>query len=208
MDGNVHPFLFHNWRLKMESESEPKKTSNNIPIIIIAVVVIFSCCCGVMVLCSIAGLGFVYVTRAETNLAPLDSFEPPFPEESEDWPPTEIPQEWLETPEAVEPESLYLPTVPADEEYDPTLPQGGRGDNELRKRVWDFVTSLAEDDADCKKTLPAAAIIVVTEEPDSTGVWEEGWTLFCENGPTPVYRVIFTPNSNGTINFSPGLISK
>ncbi len=198
-------------------ETESKKTSNNI-VIILVVAVVLACCCGVMALCSIAGLGLFYVSRAETNVAPIDSFEPPFPEESEDWLPTEIPQEWLETPEPVEPDSLYLPTVPVDEEYDPAIPQGGRGDNELRKRVWDFVASLAEDDADCKNPLPAAAIIVVTEEPDSAGVWteepdsagvwEEGWTLFCENGSTPIYRVIFTPNSNGTINFSPGLISK
>ncbi|MCA2001375.1 MAG: hypothetical protein LDL51_05895 [Chloroflexi bacterium] len=188
-------------------EAEPKKISNKTAIVVV-VAVILACCCGAAALCSVAGLGLFYIARTEMNFAPVDSFEPPFPEESEQWLPTEIPQEWLETPETIEPDSLYLPTVPVGEEYDPTLPQGGRGDNELRKRVWDFVTSLAENDADCQNPLPAASIIVVTEEPDSAGVWEEGWTLFCENGPTPVYRVIFTPNSNGTINFSPGLVGK
>ncbi len=192
----------------MESGSEPKKTSKNI-ILIVVLAVIVACCCCAAFLCLGTGIGvFVFSRNVEPGFPPIDSFEPSFPEESEDWPPAEIPPEWLETPEAVEPDSLYLPTMPVDEEYDPTLPQGGRGDNELRKRVWDFVTSLAEKNADCQNPLPAAAIIVVTEEPDSAGVWEEGWTLFCENGPAPVYRVIFTPNSNGTINFSPGLISK
>ncbi len=163
-------------------ETEPKKTSNNI-VIIVVIAVILACCCGVMVFCSIAGLGLFYVTRAETSPAPIDSFEPPFLEESEDWLPTEIPQEWLETPEPVEPDSLYLPTVPVDEEYDPTIPQGGRGDNALRKRVWDFILPMAETKAECESPLPAATVIITTVEPDNSGVWEEAWTLFCENGP-------------------------
>ncbi len=98
--------------------------------------------------------------------------------------------------------------APAVEAYDPNLPQGGYGDNALRKRVWDFILPMAEEDANCQSPLPAAAVIAVTVEPDSSGVWEEGWTLFCSNGPTPVFRIIFSPNPDGTINFSPGIISK
>ncbi|MDD2920699.1 MAG: hypothetical protein PHQ36_00290 [Anaerolineales bacterium] len=169
----------------MESVSEPKKKTTNIPVII-AVAIIVACCCSAAVLCLITGVGMFSLDWVTSATPP--SFDYDFPTE--------------------EPGNPVIPTAEAEEPYDPNIPQGGRGNNELRKRVWDFVTSLAEDDADCKNPLPAATIIVVSKEPDGDGVWEEGWTLFCGNGPTPVYRIIFTPNPDGAINFSPGLISK
>jgi hypothetical protein len=181
----------------MESMSQPQKKSN-IPIIAV-IVGITAGLCGAVILCSIAGMGFLYVNRMKTAHPTLDSSEP-------------IPTDTLQSPFESLPteasESLFIPTAAVDKPFDSTLPQGGRGDNALRKRVWDFVVSLAEDDAGCKSPLPAAAIIVTTEEPDSSGVWEEAWALFCDNGSTPIYRIIFTPNSDGNINFSPGLISK
>ncbi len=98
--------------------------------------------------------------------------------------------------------------VETDEPFDPNLPQGGYGDNQLRGQVWDFILPMAERDANCQNPTPIATFIEVSVEPDGSGVWEERWTLVCENGPMPVFRIIFTPNPGGIVNFSPGLISK
>ncbi len=182
----------------MESISQPQKKSN-IPIIVV-VSLLVACCCSTVILCLILGTGFFALSRAAVpDQFPIDSFDPI---------PTETAEDEIEPSTTESPANTYIPTAAVDEPFDPTLPQGGRGDNALRKRVWDFIVSLAEEDAGCISPLPAAAIIVVTEEPDSSGVWEEGWTLFCDNGPTPIYRIIFTSNPDGNINFSPGLISK
>lgn len=182
----------------MESHTGTRRVSRNIPIIIVAVLVVFLVCC-IVALC--LGMGaFVFTRAAQTSSSqPVELFELPAFEE---------PSEQIDPYFPDEPEPSFLPTVPVEEEYDPTLPQGGRGDNALRKRVWDFVVRMAESKAACENPFPAATIIVVTVEPDASAVWEEAWTLFCENGPTPVFRIIFTPNENGTINFSLGLISQ
>jgi hypothetical protein len=182
----------------MESTSQPQKKSN-IPIIVV-ISLIVACCCGAVTLCLIVGTGIFALNRT--------TIPDPFPIESFDPIPTEAAEDGFEPFPTESPEKPFIPTAAVDEPYDPALPQGGRGDNALRKRVWDFVVSLAEGDADCKSPLPAAAIIEVTEEPDNSGIWEEAWTLFCDNGSTPIYRIIFTSNPDGNINFSPGLISK
>lgn len=98
--------------------------------------------------------------------------------------------------------------VEQDEPFDPNLPQGGYGDSKLRGKVWNFILPMAERDANCENPTPLATLIEVSTEPDASGVWEERWTLVCGNGPMPVFRIIFTPNPGGIINFSPGLISK
>jgi hypothetical protein len=182
----------------VNTENEPQKMSGNLVLIIAVLVFVFICCC-VVALC--LGTGAFLFMRADdvSSPQPIEQFELPAFEE-----PAEQSEPYLPD----EPQNSFLPTVPVDEEYDPALPQGGRGDNALRKRVWDFVLRMAESKAACENPLPAATVIVVTVEPDASGVWEETWTLFCGNGPTPVFRVIFTPNENGTINFSPGLISQ
>ena len=182
----------------MESVSQPKKATSNIPIIVV-VSIIVACCCSAITLCLCLGTGFFALSQTSTTNPPpidLESF------------PTIIPEEPFESLPTESPSDLFIPTPATNEPFNPNLPQGGRGDNALRERVWDFVTSLAKDDADCNSPLPSATIIVETVKPDNSGVWEETWTLFCENGPTPVYRIIFTPNPDGNINFSPGLISK
>lgn len=163
----------------MEPISNPQKKSN-IPIIA-AVSVVFACCCGTVILCLIAGAGFFALNRTSYS---LDSHQTT-PTESFD--------------------NMFPPT---SEPFDPNIPQGGRGDNALRKRVWDFIVPMAEEQAGCVSPLAIISVLTVTSEPDSAGVWEETWEVFCENGSNPVFRIIFTPNSDGTINFSPGLINK
>jgi len=105
-------------------------------------------------------------------------------------------------------ENTFIPTPATEEAFDPNIPQGGRGDNALRKRVWEFILPMAEEQAGCVSPLAIISVLTVTSEPDSAGVWEETWEVFCENGSNPVFRIIFTPNSDGTVNFSPGLINK
>lgn len=95
---------------------------------------------------------------------------------------------------------------PVEEPYDASIPQGGLGNNDLRLRVWNFITPMAKDDAGCENPVPAATVIAITEGLKD-GVWTEDWTLFCENGTMSVYRIVFSTNSDGTINFSPAAIS-
>lgn len=163
-----------------ESVVQPAKKSN-IPLIVGAALVV-ACLCGCVTLTLTVGTGFFFLNQASDPVQPI-YVEPIQPVD---------PFEAIETPEP----------------YDPNLPQGGYGDNKLRGKVWDFILPMAERDANCQNPTPLATWIEVTVEPDASGVWEEHWTLICENGPTPVFRIIFTPNPGGIINFSPGLFSK
>jgi hypothetical protein len=169
--------------MEIPAPVQPGKKSNTLIIVIAAIVVL--CCCGALVIGGVVALG--------TSLFSFSSWQsgaPELPIPGEGWD-----EEWdFEQPFE-------------EEAYDPSIPQGGLGDNDLRRRVWDFITPMAASKAGCEDPIPAATVIVVTE-PLKDGVWTEGWTLFCSNGPTPVFRIIFTTQSSGAVNFSPGLISK
>ncbi|MFZ5881846.1 MAG: hypothetical protein ACOY0R_20960 [Chloroflexota bacterium] len=163
-----------------ESMAQPARKSN-IPLIVGAALVV-ACLCGCVTLTLTVGTGFFFLNQASAPVQPI----------------------YVEPIQPVDPfEAIGTPEI-----FDPNLPVGGYTDNKLRGKVWDFILPMAERDADCENPTPMATMIEVTVEPDASGVWEEHWTLVCGNGPMPVFRIIFTPNPGGIINFSPGLISK
>jgi hypothetical protein len=81
-----------------------------------------------------------------------------------------------------------------------TLPQGGLTDDLLRKDTWNYV-EIAAQAQNCQ-AIALGTIIEVTQDPDSSGVWAEKWTVVCTDGNMKAFDVTFTPDPNGGTNFS------
>ncbi len=84
----------------------------------------------------------------------------------------------------------------------PSIPEGGRGDLLLRTDTWGFVL-IASATFDCSSNPSAAdTTITITQQPDSLGIWEEEWTVPCDDGSKQAFDVTFTPSEGGGTDIS------
>jgi hypothetical protein len=97
-------------------------------------------------------------------------------------------------------------TLPADQSVNPASTAtptvgpaaGGRGDSLLKTDVWNSIVGFYASSRNC--TDVASTKIDVTQIPDSSGVWQEDWTvLAC--GQTEVLKVKFTPRPQGGTDY-------
>lgn len=80
------------------------------------------------------------------------------------------------------------------------LPSGGRTDDALRLDVWMAIDGAASG-LGCTSDV-AQTTIEVTQDPDSSGIWIEKWTVACSSGEQKVFDVTFTPSAGGGTDFS------
>lgn len=74
----------------------------------------------------------------------------------------------------------------------PGVPSGGKGDDAQRTAAYGFLVVAAATDG-CSTTGPKAdsVKIDVSQQPDSSGAWQEEWTVTCDSGSTKTYVVAF-----------------
>lgn len=75
---------------------------------------------------------------------------------------------------------------------------GGRGDHLLKTDVWNSIVGFYESNKNCGDV--SGTKIVVTQIPDSNGVWQEDWTVIA-CGQTTVLKVKFTPSPQGGTDY-------
>ncbi len=111
-------------------------------------------------------------------------------------------QGFLGTP-AADASTTALPSDQALSAATPEAPSvgpvdGGRGDDILKTDVWNSIVGFYASSRNC--TDVASTKIDVTQAPDSSGVWQEEWTvLAC--GETTVLKVKFTPSPQGGTDY-------
>lgn len=102
----------------------------------------------------------------------------------------------LETQEA----PFFESTVPADPDMDTEVgepPEGGLGNEILRKDTWDIVASAAIGQG-CDRPIGANSTIDVLQEPED-GAWLEEWTVICRSGDSYAYEVEYLHDDTGVI---------
>jgi len=74
----------------------------------------------------------------------------------------------------------------------PGIPSGGKGDDAQRSAAYGFVVIAAATDG-CSTSSPKAdsTKISVSQQPDSSGAWQEEWTVVCDSGSNKTYVVAF-----------------
>ncbi len=81
----------------------------------------------------------------------------------------------------------------------PGIPSGGKGDDAQRSAAWGYLVIAAATDG-CSTSGPKAdsTKIAVTKDPDSSGAWQEEWTVTCDSGSEKTYTVAF-PSGDANI---------
>jgi hypothetical protein len=150
----------------------PPKKSNTTMIIIIVIVVVLCCCCLVIV------GGYATMGPAINNV--FSSVN-----------------QGLNNPGA--PSLPGNGTVPTPNISIPSsqVPSGGKGDDIQRAEAWGYVVTASALNA-CYATDASKTTIAVTTQPDSSGAWQEKWTVACSDGSNKSYDVSFTPGGGGT----------
>ncbi len=83
------------------------------------------------------------------------------------------------------------------------LPQGGRSDDVSRAAAWRTIL-LTGSIFDCASPTVAGTTIEVVQEPDSSGVWVENWSVACGEGVTKAFTITFAPAGGATnVNVRP-----
>lgn len=164
-------------------QTEPKKSNTGMMIGIgVVVVFVLMCCCAVAVIGALTLMGPV-VGRTFSSINDMPEM-PDFPTIS---------------PDMTMPSIKDIPTISPDAtlpSISDVVPSGGKGDELQRAQAWTQILVTAATDG-CSFSLKATeATIVVTQEPDSKGVWAEDWTVKCDGGTQKTYNVTFTPGSN------------
>ena len=154
----------------------PKKS--NIGLIIGIVVVVLLCCC-----CLIALGGIAYARyQANSTISNINN--------------------QLSTPGT-------MPSVPGTggsglgtNTNIPGIPSGGKGDDVQRSSAWAFLlTSAAMDGCTTSGNIKADSTkINVTQQPDSSGAWQEEWTVTCDSGSPKTYVVAFPSGDANAAN--------
>ena len=78
-----------------------------------------------------------------------------------------------------------------------SVPTGGRGDDVTRAEAWtSAIAAVMPTNPTC---VPDATqtTIDVTQQPDSSGAWQERWTVDCGGGTTVPVDIAFTPAGAG-----------
>jgi len=160
-------------------EPTPKSNSNRNIIIGVAVAVILCCCC---VATAAAGYyGYKAYLAAQSTYEDLQNFEIP----------TGIPSD---------PNDPNSPIIPVPNLDSSAAPQGGLTDDSTRVVAWSTVQIFASLQG-CAKPTVEGTIISVKQQPDSSGIWKEVWTVNCGDGTTQPFDLTFTPE-NGIVNVS------
>ena len=171
--------------MEQEFSNVAPAKKNNTVIIIVAIVAALLCCCCVLIVGSFAFLG---PTISET-------FEN-INEGIEQGVPYELPGDNGEGGDTED----YSESYPDLSSY---IPTGGLGDEVLRTDTW-FNINFSAAMANC--TIPSDGAgrtdIVVLQDPDSSGVWVERWTVPCDDNTTKAFDVTFTPASGGGTDIS------
>lgn len=164
----------------MESPIEPTQNNSNRNIIIGVVVAVILCCCCVAT--AVAGYyGYQAYVAAQTTFDELQNFEIP----------TGIPSD---------PNDPNSPTIPIPSFDSNAAPQGGLTDDSTRVVAWSTVQLFAVLQ-DCATPTVDGTTISVTQQPDSSGIWMEEWSVNCGDGTTKPFDITFTPE-NGIVNVS------
>ena len=152
----------------------PKKS--NTGLIIGIVVVVLLCCC-----CLIVALGGYAYTRYQASVLQINNA--------------------LSTPGAI------APSVPGTSGLGtntniPGIPSGGKGDDAQRSGAWAFLlTAAAMDGCTTTGNIKADSTkIAVTQQPDSSGAWQEEWTVTCDSGSAKTYVVAFPSGDANVAN--------
>ncbi len=146
----------------------PQKKSNTGLIIGIVVVVLLCCCC------LIAGGGFAYYRSMQAATA-FSSF------------------------------ATSMPSVPSGSGAGGAggavagIPTGGNGNETDRAQAWTMALAAIVQNNPMSCTQPDAdkTTIDVTKQPDSSGAWEEQWTVACDGADSIKVDVTFTPAGGG-----------
>ena len=148
--------------------SAPKK--NNTTLIIVVVVVVVLLCC-----CLIAAGAFAYSRYAAGKaLSNINS------------------QMATAMPGGSVPSGSVPGGLPSG-----SVPTGGRGDDVTRAEAWtSAIAAVVPTNPTC---VPDATktTIDVTKQPDSSGAWQERWTVDCGGGTTVPVNITFTPAGAG-----------
>lgn len=158
--------------METPNQPEPKKSNTGLMIGIGGVVVVaLLCCCAVTVIAMLTIMGPA-IGRTFSSIN--DAMTPSMP---------------------------GFPTMPPDSDFPQTpsdmVPQGGRGDEVLRASAWGYVLISAAVDGCSFNAEASETTIEITQEPDSSGEWEERWTVVCDDGSEKPYQVTFTPSAGG-----------
>ena len=82
-------------------------------------------------------------------------------------------------------------------------PSGGLGNDILRNDVWQVMAPVAVG-LGCDQPSGDTTTIEVLQEPDTSGVWVEQWTVMCNSGATYAFEVEFILDDTGaTFNIKP-----
>ena len=150
---------------------QPKKS--NTGLIIGIVVVVLLCCCCLVIIGGLTILGPAVKSSVNQQL-------------------TAMPQVPSMPSGTSEPSSPSVPSVPSS-----MVPQGGLGDDIERATAWGYVITSAALSG-CSATDASKTSIDVLQQPDSTGMWKEKWTVTCDDGTKKSFDVSITPNKNGS----------
>jgi len=102
------------------------------------------------------------------------------------------------------------PSLPSDGTAAPVLqsgssnttPSGGLGDEITRTIAWGRALSaiFQANPASCQIPDAANTSIEVTQQPDSSGTWQERWMIACDGASAIPVDMTFTPTSGGMFN--------
>ncbi len=83
-----------------------------------------------------------------------------------------------------------------------TTPSGGLGDEITRTIAWGRALSaiFQANPASCQAPDATNTSIEVTQQPDSSGAWQERWNIACGGGTSIPVDMTFTPTSGGMFN--------
>lgn len=175
---------------------EPAPKNTNIALIAGIAAVIILCCCCVIV---IGGYAVYSISSTvQETYSSFETFMTPGAPGFEEFPAIpEIPE--IPTSEPGMPAIPSIPELPST--FDDLIPQGGLGDDLLRTDTWVYVMAGAAMTG-CTVTEPSQTVIEVLAQPDSAGVWQEKWTVTCEDGSTKSFDVTFSPSAQGGTDIS------
>jgi hypothetical protein len=85
-----------------------------------------------------------------------------------------------------------------------TTPSGGLGDEITRTMAWGRALSaiFQANPMSCQAPDAANTSIEVTQQPDSSGTWQERWTVACDGASAIPVDMTFTPSSGGMFNIN------
>ncbi len=169
--------------------AQPKKS--NVGLIIGIVVAVLLCCC-----CIVVVAGGLYMRSQVNNVySSINEQLTALPENLPSVP--EMTQEPSSPDATSEPGSSESPTSPSDLGIPAdAIPQGGLGDEVQRSQAWAF-SMLTIMTSGCNVPVAKDTTIEVTQQPDSSGMWKEQWTIACQGGSPVKVDVTYTPSSNG-----------